>query len=265
MATKEFEQREEFYYRARSCAKGLLEHPDFEAPEHPYINDFDSMIDYAAMGVLDTNNGVLHTGDTVFNDSVVIVPMLPRDVGRSKRLPEEYTCADDMCAGVDSQLGHEASLLKKSSAICTMNNLLLNPVIGLSPNLMLRDDLTLGAAVIHELDHAYLWWHRDDMFRHGGIDSRTGRAKMEISAYRLEQQLYFAHEPDLYDEEYGKVSIRFAGGDFSKEYLPKSVDRKVRNARSTAFTNFLFDTIGAEIGVRPSPKIIKTMEAQQLI
>ena len=213
MATAEYQQRVDFFTYATQSAHSVLSNPALHTPDHPYIAAFNDMISYASLGVVDINNGLIHTPDTPAKNSVIILPLLHVDVERSKKQKTTVTISDAVFKNKNS---NEDQLLPEAnnySAYCDLSPALIAPVITLTPYLRERDELSIGSALVHELDHAYRWWNQDKMSTWAGINTQTGRAQLEISAYRLEQQIADAVAPTVYAEAQSHINKTFKESD----------------------------------------------------
>lgn len=260
MSTGAYEARSGLFHQYVEDAQYVLSHPELVAPDHPYIDTIKEMAEYATFGVIDPANKRLYGESGIFAGGIVLAPVLQRDlrVGRvavSSGLSRRWNINEEL----------DLSPLKNCSALCDYGGNNITPIITPAPWLNERSPFLRGITLVHELDHAHWWWKRRSMYRFGSDQDEVGRIEMEVSAYRLEQQILFAHEPELYDQEYGEISVRFADLDFSKLYKPRQKDKLRKAARAVAFVNFMFDELGADVGVEPNEDVILAMKSQQLV
>jgi hypothetical protein len=265
MVTPEYAAREAFYYRALNSATDILVHPDLVTPDHPYVSKFEDMLHYSSIGLVDVNNGMIYTTETLIKGSVVIVPTLETDVRRASNRKLELSFIENMCKDRNTEITEDITVLKDFSALTTTSTRLVNPVLILAYWLTDKPPANLGVTLLHELDHAY-WlmnWVRM-MKKYPGTKS-DGVAELEVSAYRLEKQLFLAIEPEMYQQEVKRVHKEFKGSDFSTIYQPREKDKTRKSIRVTAFVNFLLDEMGAQVGQVASDELTNALRSQKLI
>lgn len=262
MSNSTYEARRDVFFRMKTEVERLLSHPELEAPDHPYVDTLREMAEYATLGVIDTSNGMLYDNDsTVFDGAVIFVPVLEADLKKT----DKVRLSSSLCKQWDTEQVYDLAVLKKASGVCDAWEGIVSPIISVAPHMNDRPPLSFGITAVHELDHAHWWWKRKRLHKHGTAFDEIGVAEQEISAARLEQQLYFAHAPELYDQEYGRVSLIYGSLDFSKVYKPRDNDKERKAARVVAFLNFMFDELGADVGVRPNDDVMAAMRAQEVI
>ena len=115
MATAEYAEREDFFYKARIDALALLDDPELKTPEHHYIRALRSMIDYAVLGVIDARNGLIHAERTPFHKCVVLTPVLDSDI---VACPIDVTITNGLCKQFDSGDSCSIAVVKDASAAC---------------------------------------------------------------------------------------------------------------------------------------------------
>jgi len=260
MATSSYFEREAAFYKHRADLQFILGHPDLETPDHPYLPALRSMAEYAMFGVIDTSNEIMHLQGQDFLDSVIIAPVLETDLRVGA-----VSISDDLLKRVDEDIEYDFSSLSEASGNCIASPNVVSPIVSLAPFMNERHPIVVGCTIAHELDHAYWWLRRNSRYKDTDTESEFGIAIQEISAIRLEQQLLFAHLPDEYDEEYGKISLKYADLDFERVYNPRQADKLKKTVQIIAFINFMYDELGADVGVSPSSDLIRALKVQDLI
>lgn len=256
-------QRRLAYDKCLADLEFVFSHPDFSAPEHPYVQALRLMAEYAVFGVIDPHNRMLHVRGPIYYDSVVVAPVMKGDhKGGPLTLPWRLTRAD--YADEEDEFEFDA-FEHGASGVCQAFENVLLPIISVAPHMVNRHPIVVGCTVAHELDHAYWWLRRKSRFKQYDPYSEESIAAQEVSANRLEQQILFAHLPVLYDEEYGRVSLLYADRDFERPYNPRLLDKLKKTVRVVAFINFMFDELKADIGVMPTADLITALKAQGLM
>lgn len=257
MASEIYHERHNYFQKLRSDALEVLSHIELETPQHAYIDTLREMADYATFGIIDPINGMVYNESTVFDESVVIVPMLERDLKLG-----EISLSHELVHDPSSDAIVDLSL--HSSGFCAVGENFLSPIICMKPRFRYRCPVITGITVVHELDHAYWWINRAQMHKFGDGNDELSTVEQEISAHRLEQQLFFAHAPDLYNQEYSKVSLLFSDLDFSRPYNLRDTDKLRKGARFTALINFILDELGGDVGVKPNDEVCAALKAQDI-
>jgi|GEM_PF-2864977 hypothetical protein len=264
MSYDNYERRVNFYLHAVDSAQAVLSHPDIDAPDHPYLPWLSGMLEGAPMVVPDRLNGVLYTADHIDTKFpyIALMPLLPVDC--RPNADEAYFTTQALTTQVDKTISLGRRNLSDYAASATLDPGVRLPLVALSPVLASRSKLQVGITLAHELDHIYRMQQGDKLFWYGSETTST-HTMLEVAAYRLEEKLYIAHEPEAYDAEKTKIQKRCGKRDFSQKYRPRDNDPHARSMRATAFINFMFDALGAEVGTRPGRKLMKAMKDQDLL
>ncbi|MEI7522321.1 MAG: hypothetical protein WCJ86_02510 [Candidatus Saccharibacteria bacterium] len=262
MSTPAFQERESFYFHAVNSAREVLSHPDLDTTDHPHVDKLLGMVDYAALLIPDKAHGILHTGDLIIKGSVAILPLLESDLNGSSQYT--YDSAENLNRNNGNSIEYDLRQERSIQAHCRHQDEVLVPMISLAPKLAIRSSVQVGSTMAHELDHAHKLTNPKENFRYG-VDTPTSNAILEISAYRLEDAVLRANYADGYEEERSKIEHRYRNQDLPNKYRARDADPLTRNVRTVAFLNYFFDRIGAQVGTQPSSKVIKGLQAQDII
>ncbi len=264
MSYENYERRVDFYNYAIGSAQEVLGHPDIDAPDHPYLPWLSRMLDDAPMVVPDRQNGVLYCADAIdaVNSRVALLPLLPVDC--RPNVDEAYFTTASLSVREDSAIPLLRRLFSDNAASAMLDRRIKLPLVTLSPVLAKRGKIQLGITLAHELDHIHRMLQQDELFWHGP-ESASTHTMLEVAAYRLEEKLYEAHEPETYESEKTKIEKRYKTRDLSYRYRSRDTDRHLRSMRSTAFINFMLDSLGVEVGTKPGRKLMRAMKDQELL
>jgi hypothetical protein len=266
MATAEFHERKSLFDAAVQSGMQVLSHPDLKTPNHPYVDHFVDRLENSTLGVIDVTNGIIHATDSMKHDGIAIVPMTYADTKNIK--PDtKITFADDFLKEEGTSPVYDFSYMRMQAAECRIDPGLVNPVIILHPNLGYRTRLQLGSTVVHEMDHAH--WDRNPIavWPNGDMDTVAGDVSMEVSAYGLEGLVFAANASRMYADVVRSVRAKFKGFDFTSQNVTftNGANHLLRNMRSVAFINMMFNICNAKPGGYPSDELIAAMRAQNLV
>ncbi len=266
MATSEYQRRVDLFYRYSGEAREVLANPRLETPDHPYLGDFDSMIEHAALGIVDRNNGLIHTGDTLYEGGVVIVPLLDEDL-ESGPLEDRFSFGNVLMHEHDSIAGFSIDHLGRTAAECNFDPRLIIPVIMLSPFLVRRAPFQAASAIIHELDHAYRFMHRDQYYGNLGFFTRRVMSKLEVSAYALDKILTLMHAREEYEKEYEYIHDSQRDRDLTtgKAFSSGSKDPALKSLRENCFIHFVMERLGLRVDGPVRAEAIRALAHQQII
>lgn len=264
MSYNNFLAREALYFHATDSAKQVLTHPDVYAPDHPYLEWMVAhYLDYAAMAIPDFSNGKLYTADDVTAEAVALALLLAsdlRDRGERSLVVTTDSLNRDHGQGLEIDVRKQAQV----AANCFWDDRLIVPLVFVSPRLINRCPIQTGITLAHELDHVYRFRNAKTLFWHGS-ETFTSHVIAEVAAYRLEEILYIANDPETYFRELEKLKKRTKAASFLVKRSFRDADPHVRNVRAAAYIALLLDHFDAGVGEKPGRKLIQAMRTQELV
>ncbi len=266
MASPDFYDKKASFEFAVQSAVHSLRHPLVDYSDQPYAESYADNIENASFGVIDTQNGLIHTMSRLLAGSVVIVPLSHKDIDVLKT-GIEITLTDEMLKNADATPIYNLSHIGSVQAECRTDDELLNPIVILHPDSRLRTSVQIGSTIVHEYDHAYWSRNLEKVWRHGSTDSIQGDVAMEVSAYSLEDRILRANATEKYKEACADIYEKYADFDFMSlnvtlDYIS---DPLTRNLQATAFIKLMLDTYNIKPGEIPSVELCNAMRVQDLV